>query len=352
MKRKCMIFPFSKHALGIIKNKDNIEEYEINFVSSLPGWINGFERIIIENKLEIININCFDKLNSVDVVIIPPLLDVSYLSVISKCIQQLVEKQIEIINLSGCSFNDNTREISSEQHFLENDEEQLYDIKSCVIWLSQVGEYCNIEQLEVLLQKSFVDLGIKTKIISSSWHSELFGFIKFPQFMYEKNIDEKSKVKKFNQFIHNIENDGTELIIISLSEPVLCYPNSLTTSEHAYRQYLSAKGCPPDYTIFCVYAKRYLKKEIVELKNKYIKSVGVDLNLMVMSEMSIDWIAFNDIEINKTIYFSLKSSTVENFSADTTKNSNVKIVPVNNIDFIVGDILNMLSPQTHGYMLL
>ena len=336
--------------MNLIEHKYSIKNYEIISVSSLPGWIKGFENEIAKNGLEVIKMDHIGNLNNIDAVVIPPLLDINFLHVIDKYIAKIIEKDIEVINLSGCVFKSQSTLSCSENSCQTENNESFIGIKSCVIYISGLGECCGVEQLELLIYDWIVRLGIKTKIVSSSWSAELFGFVKFPSFMYDKRIDEVRKAKRFNRFIHDLDTNDTDLIIIALTEPTLCYPNSLSTSENAYRQYLAAKGCPPDYSIFCIYAKKYLENEILAFKKSYIEAVGSQLSLIVMSTMSVDWVAFNDIEASENTYLKIRDEIVEKYSEKTTKFSGFSVVPISNIQLLVDDMLDKLSPKPLDYI--
>ena len=350
MKRSCLLFPFSKRTLNLIENNDSINSYEIVSVSSFPGWINGFEPFISERNIKIVDISNIDNaLKQVDAVIVPPLLDIDYLPEIKKTVKKIIESGIEILNLSGCVFDN--KDIIAESNCALDKGNSIFDINSCVIYISELGKFCDVDQAEVRMRDCFTNLGIKTKVISSSWSAELFGFIKFPGFMYDDSIDEITKVRRFNQFVHCLESDGTELIIVSLMEAVLCYPESFVSSQNAYRHYLAAKAVPPDYSLCCVYAKRYSKEEIVILKEKYIETTGSNLDLVLMSTTMIDWIAYNDIE-KRIAFLKTSHSIIEMYSEEINKMTIIKIVPINNVDSAVCDILAKLTSNSNHYVVL
>ena len=93
-----------------------------------------------------------------------------------------------------------------------------------------------------------------------------------------------------------------------------------------------------DYSLCCVYAKRYSKEEIVILKEKYIETTGSNLDLVLMSTTMIDWIAYNDIE-KRIAFLKTSHSIIEMYSEEINKMTIIKIVPINNVDSAVCDIL-------------
>jgi|SRR5690554_179829 len=352
MKYKCMIFPFSIHAINFIETKNSLIDYEIISVCSLPSWINGFENIIEKSGLKIIDLSDVLKLNDINAVIVPPLLDLNYLNVIEDYINKLSLNKIEIINLSGSSLKSDLIIPNSNKTYNLEQKEKLFDINSCVINISTLNDYCDLEKLEVLLYNQFVKLGVKTKIISNSWCAELFNFHKFPEFMNSMQINETEKVYMFNSFIHEIDLNNTELIIISFKNPVLQYPGSFSFSDFSFIQYLAQKGCTPDFSIFCIDAKNYLKNELDIIEKNFIEAVGSKLNMMVMSSMSLDWVKFNDIEFNNNTYLKISFDVVEKYANFSNELSEIKILSIYQVQKIIDEILKSFLPNNNYYEIL
>ncbi len=109
------------------------------------------------------------------------------------------------------------------------DKLEIQEIKTPVIFVMGVGENAHKFEIQLSVRENLFNMGYKVSQVGSRNYCEMFNFHSFPEFMYSNMYSETEKIKLFNNFIKNIENqENPDVIIIGIPGTIMRINNKAT----------------------------------------------------------------------------------------------------------------------------
>lgn len=199
MKKRAIVFPIKYESREIIQYKAMIENYDIvggivlerhddvfaeEKIIEYENWEyqnTKYDVIILLNYVEECNLDIYKKLLQIE-------MSKNKEIVLSLDLLKLFESQLlKYTNKTIIKANKKIENEIIERY--ENDEaRELKDIRTPIISVMGMGEYCNKFSCELELRNFFSSKGYKVLQIGSKKFSNLFGFEYLPEFMFKKII--------------------------------------------------------------------------------------------------------------------------------------------------------------------
>ncbi|MCP4178334.1 MAG: TIGR04066 family peptide maturation system protein [bacterium] len=334
MKKRALLYPYSKENYQILKHRDLLQNFEIvgiksdrhEFLQQLQTsyiyWndyldvnfnhieFDQYEAIIIgedailEQKSEdkVFKIIKENAENNKDIIILYHLNDKQYLHIYNLC----NEKHVRLEIYSGL-------DISVDKISLNSD--SLNSIDTPIILVSGMTERVSKFDVQLSLRKHFVDKGYKVCQIGSKSFSELFGFYSFPQFMF-KDLSSSKKILYFNAFCKSIEcGEKPDLIIIGVPGSLIPY-NKTFTNMFGTTAFEIGNAINADAVIMNLSYEEYGKEYFDRIEGLVENRLGDEILCYVLSNSHID--SYRSHEEKKMTYITVdkerNSTMVERYN--------------------------------------
>lgn len=202
-------------------------------------------------------------------------------------------------------------EIEEIRNIYSNQEVKiLKNIRTPIISLMGMGDYCNKFSCELELRKFFISRGYKVLQIGSKEFSFLFGFENSPDFLHEKNYSLEDKAFLFNYLISYYEEKyEPDIIVIGVPGGILPVNNKILNGLGEI-PYVIMNSIKVDIGVLCIYHNA-VENHIID---EYIKCCKYRFNTIVENILvSNTAFTFNmDRDMRSLKYYHLdKSSAIE-----------------------------------------
>ncbi|NFL55795.1 TIGR04066 family peptide maturation system protein [Clostridium botulinum] len=314
-KEKALIYPYDREFSTIIRHQ-SMCDYEIVGVVAPNGWglsekdasyVDGGQALNI-----IVNNNFESMLNNCDTLILSnSALKLDFKKSIYPKVVQAAEKNKKIISTAKfdikeiemieevCKYKGNifiqyplnkNYEICSYVDKLE-----IQEIKTPVIFVMGVGENAHKFEIQLSVRENLFNMGYKVSQVGSRDYCEMFNFHSFPKFMYSNMYSETEKIKLFNNFIKNIENqENPDVIIIGIPGTIMRI-NNKATYDFGVLAFEVSQAVKPDTSVLSVLYENYLPSFFEKIAQEVKYKFACDISCFNYVNSMIDW---NYFEIN------------------------------------------------------
>ena len=105
---------------------------------------------------------------------------------------------------------------------------QLKQIDAPIISILSMGEDCGQPQTEFCARKYLLDKGYKVMQVGSQEYSNVIGWINFPDFLFDPQVDEFDKVMAFNRFVYkHYVKENPDIILLGVPNPIMKYNDDI-----------------------------------------------------------------------------------------------------------------------------
>ncbi len=175
--------------------------------------------------------------------------------------------------------NDIQKEINLVcENSIENFKSSILNIDTPIITV--MGMLPNIQKFDIqlYLRKYFLDAGYNVLQIGSNTDCELLGFYSMPDFMYDSNFNETTKILKFNRFVQILERvHKPDIIIIGIPNAILPYSKN-SNFNFGIEAYEILNAIQSDYNILSLPNGEYNDDYYKDIENlcKYRYNTSLD----------------------------------------------------------------------------
>ncbi len=330
-KEKVMIYPYDREFSSILRHQQLMRDYEVAGAVAPNGWgITGKDASYVdggETLNIIVNNNFENMINNCDALILSnSALKLNFKESIYPKIVQAAKKNKKIISTTkfdkkklkmiedACK---DTGSIFIQYPFNKNyemcsyaDNIEIQQIKTPVIFVLGVGENSHKFEIQLSIRENLINMGYKVSQVGSRSYCEMLEFHSFPEFMYSKLYSETQKIKLFNNFIKNIEEqENPDVIIIGIPGTIIRI-NDIATYDFGVLAFEVSQAVKPDTAILSVlyegYSPEFFEKIAEEVKYKF----ACDIGCFNYVNSRIDWNYFDYSAEPKSI--DVKSSFIDN----------------------------------------
>lgn len=207
--------------------------------------------------------------------------------------------------------------------------EELIDIEVPIISIFTSGQNCNQLDVELSLRNYFIDHSYNVIQVGTDVASELFGFLKIPEFLYDDNLSIVDRIIKFNRYIYNLsKKNQVDVIILGVPESIMKYNNQILNGLGII-PFIIQSAIQSDVAILSLYQNNY-PREYYERLQQYCKyRLGISPKYFSISNSRI----MKNIDDNTSIdYLFLKTEYVIENIVKSINDENITIFSPLDID--------------------
>ena len=162
-------------------------------------------------------------------------------------------------------------------------------ITTPVIFVMSESENCGKFSVELGLRNALLEKGYNVSLVGSRKHGYLAGVHSVFPLMSEK-IGEYEKIKKFRQYIYDLEKtEDPDVFIIGVPGGLIPF-NELFHNGYGIYPYMISQAIRPDFTILCMsHWERVNKAFFQRFEDILTYRFGSALNAIHISRMELDW---------------------------------------------------------------
>jgi peptide maturation system protein (TIGR04066 family) len=314
--KKIAIFPFDYYLLPVIKNKDNLLDFQLSQVFSLQGWgmVNDTVSASCKDDTaeDIVVMDIFDESVDFD-------FDILYITnsnhkidddLLYRCIERAAKRQKNILVSKKLSTEqmEQIKAICKQNNvhvqflyadvstdIINDTAEMLYSIDTPIISVSGVDENTNKFEVQLELYNRLKKDGYSVSWVSSRNEMLLCGEHPLPDFMFQTSISETQKILMYNHFVKFIEEQESPDVII-LGIPGEMMPNSkLQVGHFGTTAFQIFNAVNPDFSVLCVHCngnnEDYFDRLLQAMEYKF----SVETDCIYISSISKDPFSLNKI---------------------------------------------------------
>lgn len=222
--KKILLFPYHPDLEILIKYKHLLQEHSIAGIISYKEDESFVQRL--NQRLGISNEEAHRNLYTCDAIVIVDnyrdfsqskyyeIIDIAIERKIDIYITPLAEAQLELSKYQG-NYKVLERLPSSGGNY-EVVEKKIHDINVPIVGVLGQGKHCGKFESEILLTHRFSEQ-YKVSCVCTNALGVLFGFYTMPEFLYQ-NTGFDEKVLKINKFVHDLEGECQDIIILGIPE--------------------------------------------------------------------------------------------------------------------------------------
>lgn len=314
--KKIAIFPFDYYLLPVIKNKDNLLDFQLSQVFSLQGWgmVNDTVSAACKDDTaeDIVVMDIFDESVDFD-------FDILYITnsnhkigndLLYRCVERVAKKQKNILvskklnteqmkQIEAICKQNNVHvqflyaDVSTD--IINDTVEMLHSIDTPIISVSGVDENTNKFEVQLELYNRLKKDGYSVSWVSSRNEMLLCGEHPLPDFMFQTSISETQKILMYNHFVKFIEEQVSPDVII-LGIPGEMMPNSkLQVGHFGTTAFQIFNAVNPDFSVLCVHCNGnngdYFDRLLQAMEYKF----SVETDCIYISSISKDPFSLNKI---------------------------------------------------------
>lgn len=345
--KKAVVFPINYENREVIQYSSLIENYTILFGIILEKSVDDtfpVDKVIKYSDFENGDIDY-------DTIIFLSFTEEHYIDLYKALIKKAMESKKEIVISSGLyeSFQylvkdyDKTVIVTKDKGIEEikdiydkQEMKVLKNIRTPIISVMGMGDYCNKFSCELELRKFFVSRDYKILQIGSKDFSFLFGFDDLPDFLKQKNYSLEDKAFLFNYLISYYEEKyKPDIIVIGIPGGILPVNNKILNGIGEI-PFIIMNSIKVDIGILCIYNNATESHIIEEYTNccKYRFNTKVENILVSNTAFTFDM----DRDMRSLKYYHLQKS----LGSNCTENEGEKTFSICNAESMIDTIYNKL----------
>ncbi|MCT4508888.1 MAG: TIGR04066 family peptide maturation system protein [Tepidibacter sp.] len=364
--KKLAIYPFDIESIQIAKYKEMLPNYEIVAAVSPPGWGLNNRDISYTDLSEPIGISVQNNLNDIikdidGVIFVDSFNDIDFYEdiysnmkicaynnkIIVDCIRR---KDNEKKMIKEFLYNESKNYINYNEEYEHLNDLSLREIEEInvpVIFVCGLDEETNKFDIQMNIRKFIIDNQYRVSQIGTKTYSDIFGFHRFPDFMYYTHLSEVDKILRFNQYIKDIEkNENPDVIIIGIPEGI--NPASeIFNNQFGILCYEVSKAVNPDFAIISLPYFDYDLNFFNEIQNISFYKYGFMFDYFNISNARFDYV--NSKQFNKRMYTRVEKEKV-NKIVDRLRQKNIPVMNIfekKYINSINEEIIRSLTSNTN-----
>jgi peptide maturation system protein (TIGR04066 family) len=366
MKKKALIYPYSREFTPILRCRELLLDYEIVSVVSPKGFMLCDKDVgqadFGENIGIIVKENFKEEIKKCDAVIISDcIVNQKFIDTIISNIEFAIESGKNVVctmfinnevlqELRKKSFEKNVefKYICNETFDIEiNDDENIIPIDVPIIMVEGVTEGVGKFGIELSLTSELRRNGYKVSTVCTRNYSELVNLHSIPSFMYSTGNTEVEKIVKFNRYVKSIELfEKPDIIIIGIPGGSIKYNDKLT-NQFGIMTYLISRAVQADFSILCTWCDDKLEHYINNILEIYEKRFEFQIDCICISNSSFN---IEQSDLNRKFIFNyLDNQRIEDVIKQVQKKIDIptyRISDSKSLESIIENIINKLSDQT------
>lgn len=340
---KVLVYPFDRKFAPCIRYQTLLEQYEICRIVSPPGWgLSGKDAGIIDGGSElglIIQDNFSEMLNYCDTVfLVDSYNTIDFESLIQPKINEAIKAKKNIVSLIPIVGIDEMHvdkknylrtTFCQQKSYTYQNPKELAKIFTPIIAVIGLASQTNKFNTQLALRKEIQELGYKVSQIGSRRYCEIFGFHSFPDFIYNASIPETEKVKSFNRFIKEIENqERPDVIILGIPGGIMSF-NDQIHFDFGILSFEIFQSIHVDTIVLNLFCEQINQQYLDELNNLCRYRFGTKADCFNLSHQSINWMEMRD-----------DPKQIDTCTINISQTENLKLKYVNEFKMPIFDSIN------------